>query len=328
MIGEPLHQEDTEYRKTGVVSLVGPANAGKSTLVNKLVGHKVSIVSPKVQTTRQRIMGIKTTEEAQIVYVDTPGFFSRKYRGEMSRFLKREAAGASEGVDVLMFVVDTKELLRGESKVKECISTLKGFATNSEDDIHTARLPEIWVLNKIDLIDLEALLPLILSIQEELTKEFNANYHPEFIPVSATNGSGVKDLESNILKLLPEGDLMFPADTVMDQTDEMFASELIREKAFMYLHQELPYGLGVLCRSWEDTETMITIHADIIVEKDSQKVIVLGAGGSMLQRIGTLARQELEKIYGQKVLLKLFVRVERNWTRTSQGLIKTGYQNS
>ncbi len=312
-------------RYTGIVSLIGPANAGKSTLVNKLVGHKVSIVSPKAQTTRQRILGIKTTEEAQVVYVDTPGFFSRKYRGEMSRFLKREASGACEGVDVLLFVVDVRTILNGEKVIEECINSLRGITS---DEKYQVRPPDVWVLNKIDIVEVSSLLPLIATLQKALCTSFGEEYTPEFIPVSAKNGNGIADLESGIIKKLSKGALMFPEDMVMDQTDEMFASELIREKAFLFLHQEIPYGLGVLCRRWEDSDSMITIHVDIIVEKDSQKAIVLGAGGSMLQKIGTQARKELERIYGQKVLLKLFVRVEQNWTRSTQGLIKTGYQLS
>jgi GTPase len=314
-----------DKRKSGVVSLIGPANSGKSTLVNRLVGHKVSIVSPKVQTTRQRIMGIKTTDASQVVYVDTPGFFSRKYRGEMSRFLKREASGASEGVDAVLFVVDVRVLSGGEKGISECVTILKNSIAGEQSNV---RLPEVWVLNKIDLVEVSVLLPLIASVSEALDAAFGAEYAPMFIPVSARNGSGVEELESEILKRLPEGPFMFPEDMVMEQSDEVFASELIREKAFLSLHQEIPYGLGVLCRSWEDSEKMITIHADIIVEKDSQKVIVLGTGGSMLEKIGTQARKELERLYGQKVLLKLFVRVERNWTRSPQGLIKTGYQLS
>jgi GTPase len=311
-----------ELRSVGIVSLIGAANAGKSTLVNALVGHKVTIVSPKEQTTRQRIMGIKTTEQSQVVYVDTPGFSSRKYRGEMSKFLKHEVMESTQGVDVVVYVIDTRLALKHESEIQDIVYSIKKmFGINPSIE----NLPALFVLNKIDLVERGKLLPLISIIKDMLTEKIDASYTPEFLPVSAKNGNGVKELETLIISKLSEGELLFPEDMVMNQSDENFAAELIREKAFMCLNQELPYGIGVLCRSWEDTPELLTIHADVIVEKDSHKGIVLGSGGSMIERIGTMARRDLERIYAQKVMLKLFVRVEQHWTRTSQGLLNTGY---
>jgi len=309
-------------RKVGIISIIGPANAGKSTLVNALVGKKVSIVSSKVQTTRQKVLGIKTDEASQLVFVDTPGFFSRKYRGEMSRFLKREITNGTEGVDAIIFVLDARLASSRDDEASRMISYLE-IPKDSNGGKNLA--PAIFVLNKLDLIEKDALLPLIAKLTLILKERFGDDYQPSFIPVSAIKGHGLDALHKELLRLVPTGPLLFPEETLTDQTDESFAAEVIREKAFMCLNQELPYGLSVLCRGWEEADKVDTVHADIIVEKDSHKGMVLGKGGQMLERIGTLARKDLEKMYGQKIMLKLFVKVERDWTKTTQGLTKAGY---
>lgn len=322
-----LNMELSE-KHVGMLTLLGPANAGKSSLLNKLVGHKVSIVSPKVQTTRRKVLGIKTTSEAQIVYVDTPGYFSRKYRGEMLSFLKKEMSEASIGVDLILNVLDVRECLKNKTYIRDSIINLKKLTDAASYEANQFTDKILWVLNKIDAIDTKLLLPLISSLSLEISDITGEPFKGEFYPVSAKNSSGLKELEKNIISRLPIGLQLFPADMVMDQSDEDFVSEIIREKAFMSLHQEIPYGLAVVCREMRDTNSFLEIFADIIVEKDSQKAIVLGAGGSMIQKIGTASRIELEKIYGVKVVLKLFVRVEENWTKSVSGLIKSGYGRS
>ena len=308
-------------RKTGFVSLIGPSNSGKSTLVNALVGKKISIVTPKEQTTRQRILGIKTDKESQIAYIDTPGFFGGNYRGEMSSYLQSETSEGAKGVDVVLYCIDSSEIVRGgESATKRVLLPLKekfSVKINSFDI-------DFIVLNKIDLVEKSALLPAIDQLDKELAI-IKENIKHIFLPVSARTGDGLSNLREEIISRLTPGPELFPEDMITEQTDEFFASEIIREKAFLCLKQELPYGIGVLVRSWEDNSKYCLIQGDLIVEKDSHKGIILGKGGSMIERIGTLARQELERLYGVKIVLKLFVRIEKDWTRSKGGLMKAGY---
>lgn len=308
--------------KVGVVSFIGLANAGKSTLVNALVGSKVSIVTNKAQTTRQRVLGIKTDEDSQLVFIDTPGFFTRTYRGEMAQFLKKEISEGVEGVDFLAVVIDAAAVINSPDKIMLLFSNLKNL--QALKGLTSEKTPDAIIVNKIDKIDKRKLLPLIKLLSEHVNSLYESK-EIEYIPISAKTKEGLPLLLEKIKSKCEPGYLMYPQDMVSVQSDEQFAAEIIREKAFIYLKQELPYGVAVVCRGWQSGANLETVYADIIVDKESHKSIVLGKGGKMLQDIGSQARRDLERIYGSKFLLKLFVRVEEGWTRTVNGLQKTGY---
>ena len=279
-----------EY-KSGFVAVVGRPNAGKSTLVNALVGEKVSIVTPAPQTTRNRILGIVNRPEAQVVLMDTPGIHKplSRLNERMMTFVRQ----ALEEREVALLIVDAAERFgKGD---EYALRLLKEYAPRT-----------ILALNKIDLIKKPLLLPLI----ERYSKlhEFE-----EIIPISARIGAGLEELMAAVIKLLPEGPRYFPPEIYTDQPERFLAGEIIREKVIRQTRQELPYVTAVLIEEFNEAETMTTIHATIIVEKDSQKPIIIGAGGARLKQIGTEARLELEKLFPPKVFLALYVKVEPHW---------------
>jgi GTP-binding protein Era len=277
--------------KSGFVAVVGRPNTGKSTLVNALVGEPVSIVTPVPQTTRNRILGIVTRPDAHIVLMDTPGIHKplSRLNQRMMTFVRQ----ALEERDLALLIVDASEKFgRGDEFTLEL---LKEYAPKA-----------ILALNKIDRIRKYQLLPMI----DRYSKLYSFE---EIIPISALQGSGLEELLKSMIKLLSEGPQYFPADTYTDQPMRFLASETIREKIIRHTKQEMPYVTAVLIDEFSETDTMTTIHATILVEKDSQKAIVIGAGGARLKEIGTEARLDLEKLFPPKVLLKLFVRVEPNW---------------
>ena len=279
-----------EY-KSGFVAVVGRPNAGKSTLVNALVGEKVSIVTPAPQTTRNRILGIVNRPEAQVVLMDTPGIHKplSRLNERMMTFVRQ----ALEEREVALLIVDAAERFgKGD---EYALRLLKEYAPRT-----------ILALNKIDLIKKPLLLPLI----ERYSKlhEFE-----EIIPISARIGAGLVELMAAVIKLLPEGPRYFPPEIYTDQPERFLAGEIIREKVIRQTRQEMPYVTAVLIEEFNEAETMTTIHATIIVEKDSQKPIIIGAGGARLKQIGTEARLELEKLFPPKVFLALYVKVEPHW---------------
>ena len=279
-----------EY-KSGFVAVVGRPNAGKSTLVNALVGEKVSIVTPAPQTTRNRILGIVNRPEAQVVLMDTPGIHKplSRLNERMMTFVRQ----ALEEREVALLIVDAAERFgKGD---EYALRLLKEYAPRT-----------ILALNKIDLIKKPLLLPLI----ERYSKlhEFE-----EIIPISARIGAGLEELMAAVIKLLPEGPRYFPPEIYTDQPERFLAGEIIREKVIRQTRQELPYVTAVRIEEFNEAETMTTIHATIIVEKDSQKPIIIGAGGARLKQIGTEARLELEKLFPPKVFLALYVKVEPHW---------------
>ena len=279
-----------EY-KSGFVAVVGRPNAGKSTLVNALVGEKVSIVTPAPQTTRNRILGIVNRPEAQVVLMDTPGIHKplSRLNERMMTFVRQ----ALEERDVALLIVDASEKFgKGD---EYALQLLKEYAPRT-----------ILALNKIDRIRKPLLLPLI----ERYSKlhEFE-----EIIPISALSGAGLEELMAAVIKLLPKGPRYFPPEIYTDQPERFLAGEIIREKVIRQTRQELPYVTAVLIEEFNEAETMTTIHATIIVEKDSQKPIIIGAGGARLKQIGTEARLELEKLFPPKVFLALYVKVEPHW---------------
>ena len=277
---------------SGFVSLIGLPNAGKSTLLNALVGQKVAIVADKPQTTRTSIQGVVTLPDAQIVFVDTPGI--HKADTPLNRLLMHTVRAALDQRDLLLFVADAT----------------RKFGEEDRRAIDLARKPGApiaLVLNKVDLLrDKRLLLPLIEQYKEAF--DFAA-----YVPVSAVRKIGLEDLQKIILKYLPVGPAYFPEDYVTDQPERFLAAELVREKVLLATRQEVPHSVAVTVDRWEETPQITRIYATIRVEREGQKAIVIGAGAAMLKHIGTLARQEMERIFGVKIFLDLHVRVQPGW---------------
>ncbi len=277
--------------KSGFVAVVGRPNAGKSTLTNALVGENVSIVTPAPQTTRNRILGVVNRAEAQVILIDTPGIHK-----PLSRFNERMMAfvrQALEERDLALLIVDAAEPFgKGD---QFAVELLKEYNP-----------PAILALNKIDVIRKNRLLPLI----DRYSKLYDFK---EVIPVSALRGEGLDELMEATINLLPEGPRYFPPDVYTDQPERFLAGEIIREKVIRHTRQEMPYATAVLMDEFEETETITRIHATIVVEKDSQKPIVIGAAGARIKQIGTEARLELERLFPPKVYLELIVKVEPQW---------------
>ena len=285
--------------KSGFVAVVGRPNAGKSTLINALVGAKVSIVSPVPQTTRNRILGIANRPNAQVVFMDTPGIHRplSRLNQQMMSFVRQ----ALQDRDLTVLIVDASQKFgKGD---QYALNLLKEYASRS-----------ILALNKIDTISKPRLLPLIDCYSKLHTFE-------EVFPISALRGDGLEDVLQAIVKLLPEGPAYFPPDTYTDQPERFLAGELIREQVIRHTRQELPYVSAVHVEEFKESETMTTIGATIVVEKESQRPIVLGAGGTMIKAIGTKARKELEKLFPPKVFLELFVKVQPHW-RDNPSLVR------
>jgi GTP-binding protein Era len=278
--------------RCGFVSVLGAPNAGKSTLVNRLVGAKVTIVSPKVQTTRMRVRGIAIKDQTQIIYTDTPGIFTPKRR--LDRAMVDAAWGGASDADVIVVLVDAK---RGVDRDVERI--IKGLEMHSN--------PTALVLNKVDGLKREVL----LTLSETLNSM--ARFDSTFM-ISALNGSGVGDLEKYFYGLMAAGPWLFPEDEITDLPQRLFAAEVTREKAYFVLHQELPYSLSVETESWEDFKNgSVRIEQNLTVARDSQKGIVLGKGGQMIKRIRADAQVELAEILGRHVHLFVRVRVREKW---------------
>jgi len=281
--------------KAGFVAIVGRPNAGKSTLVNTLVGRKVAIVSPRPQTTRNRIQGILNRDDAQIVLIDTPGI--HKPDSVLSRQMMDEAEHALDGIDVLSLIVDASaEFGAGDRFSIEWAGRFKG--------------PVFLLLNKVDAVSKPLLLPLI----DRYRKLFD---FAEIFPISARTGEGCLDLVKGWLARLPEAPPYFPADQFTDQPERFLAAELVREKAILATREEVPHAIAVLIDSFDETGDLIKIRATIYVERDGQKGILIGKGGEMIKKIGTLARKEIESILGARVFLELFVKVQPNWRQNA-----------
>jgi GTP-binding protein Era len=276
----------------GIVSVLGTPNAGKSTLVNRLVGAKVSIVSPKVQTTRIRVRGVALHENTQIVYVDTPGIFAPKRR--LDRAMVDAAWGGTADADAIVLLVDAKRGI--DANVRRIVEGL-----NKRESTVTL------VLNKVDTIRREEL----LSLSEELNAM--VTFERTFM-ISALNGSGVSDLEDALSARMPVGPWLFPEDEISDLPQRLLAAELTREKAYLYLHQELPYALSVGTESWEDFDNgSVRIEQAITVARESHKGIVVGKGGQMIRRIRAEAQEELAELIGRPVHLFVRVKVREKW---------------
>ena len=273
------------------IAVLGATNAGKSTLVNRLTGAKVSIVSPKAQTTRCRIRGIVVENNTQLVLVDTPGIFKAKRR--FDRAMVASALTESEEADLRMLVVDAKKGID-----KDTTNIIQLLQKNNKK--------AVLVLNKIDLVSKEALLPLIQRLNE-------SPVFTETFMVSAQTGEQTEELKKYLLSVAPEGAWLFPDDNLSDLPNRLFAAEITREKLFLYLQQELPYTLAVTTTKWEETKTGIRIEQTVFVERDGLKPMIIGKNGSMLKKIGESARRDLSRLLETNVHLFLTVRVKENW---------------
>ncbi|MFZ1313944.1 MAG: GTPase Era [Chitinophagaceae bacterium] len=287
--------------KSGFVNIFGRPNAGKSTLLNALMGEKLAIVSPKVQTTRHRIKGILTEKEYQIIFSDTPGIIEPRYKLHEKMMLAVKSA--LEDADLAMLMVDVKE------KWDEC------------DQIFSAlqlRVPAIVVINKIDLASEE-------KIKEAVDFFTEKAYCKKVITISALSGISRKKLINAILEFLPEGEPFYEGDDISDLTTRFFVSELIREKIYELAEDEIPYHTAVLVREYQEKTTLVKIVADIIVHRETQKAILIGDKGSMIKKIGTAARKDIEAFIQQKVFLELFVKVKPKWRENDLYLKEYGY---
>ena len=280
-------------KKTGMVSLIGKTNVGKSTLLNQLVEQKVSITSRKPQTTRQRLLGIKTEGSNQIIYVDTPGFHQGHKRA-LNKFMNKTALSSIEGVDLVLFVVDALNFSVTDEHLLSQVST-------KDNQV-------MLVINKIDKVaKKEKLIPFV----EEVTKLFPFS---EVIPISALKRKNIDILEKEITKRLPVGAHLYPEDQIADSSERFLTSEIIREKCISRVGDEIPYRLSVVIDSFKEEDKLITIDGTIYIEKSSQKGIVIGEQGKRLKAIGTAARKDLERMLGNKVMLRLWVKVKKDWT--------------
>jgi GTP-binding protein Era len=273
------------------VAIIGRPNAGKSTLLNRFVGQKVAIVTSKPQTTRNRIQGIVTKPEGQIVFIDTPGL--HEANSILNRQMMREVAAALEGIDVLLLMIDANRTLpHSDSLLLERAQRFGGKT--------------ILALNKIDRLPKPKLLPLIAAFAKAFP--FAA-----LVPISALKGEGCDDLLREILQNLPEGEPFFPEDQITDQPERFLASEIIREKAIDLTYHEVPHALAVVVDKFAEEPKILRIHATLYVERDSQKKILIGHKGEMLKKVGTQARKELETLLGTKIFLEMFVKVDPDW---------------
>lgn len=287
--------------KSGFVNIFGRPNAGKSTLLNALMGEKLAIVSPKVQTTRHRIKGILTEKDYQVIFSDTPGIIEPKYK--LHEKMMKAVKDALEDADLALLLVDVKE---NWVEVDAIFTALR------------LKVPALVAINKIDLASQEKI--------KEAVDFFSAkSYCKKVVTISATSGINKKKLLNTILAFLPEGEPFYDGDDISDLNTRFFASELIREKIYQLAQEEIPYHSAVLIREYEEKTTLVKIVADIIVHRETQKVILIGEKGSMIKKIGTAARKDIEDFIGQKVFLELFVKVKPKWRENDLQLKEYGY---
>lgn len=291
--------------KSGFVSIIGRPNVGKSTLLNNFLGMKLAIVSPRAQTTRNRIQGIYTTETEQIIFIDTPGI--HKPKNELGNVMNEFAFSALEGTDLILMLVDASSPIGdGDKYIIEQLSKVK--------------IPVILVLNKVDLVEDEVVLMNNLNSYKEAYKFAGG------ITLSATEGFNIDKLKDMIVDRLEVGPMYYPEDQVLDLPERFVVAEIIREKVLLKTKEEIPHSVAVTIESFKEKSKMIEINATIIVERPSQKMIIIGKGGNMIKSIGTDARRDIVKFLNQKVYLELFVKVETNWRNNKKYLKEFGYK--
>lgn len=292
--------------KSGYVAVVGRPNVGKSTLLNRIIGEKLSAISDKPQTTRNKIQMIYTDEKMQVIFLDTPGIQTPK--NKLGNYMLNVSESSLKESDLITYIVDTSEEIgRLDNYIIKTLKKLNG------------EVPIILLINKIDELEKEKLLPLI-SMYSEL------NLFKEIIPVSALKGDGINIYMDEVYELLEEGPMYFPDDMITDMPEKFIVSEIIREKALLNLEEEVPHGVAVSIDTFKEKDKLIEIDATIYVERDSHKGIIIGRNGSMLKKIGTSARLELEKFLGKRVVLNLWVKVEKNWREKDAKVKYFGYK--
>lgn len=290
--------------KSGFVAVIGKPNVGKSSLVNALVGHKVSITSPKSQTTRNRIFGIKNGKDYQIVFVDTPGV--QHTQTKLGKYMTKATDGASQDVDAIMIVLDSTKINQEDFGII--------------DKFKNSRCPVFVVVNKIELTTYEKLYPILAKLNEY-------QFIKKFITTSAIRKHNISELEKELVAILPDGDAYFPKDEYTDKSVRFMCAEIIREKSLLFLQQEIPHGIAVEIVIFDENKKTLKISANLITESDRHKQIIIGSGGFMLKKIGTAAREEIEKLIGGKVMLELFVKVKKDWKDDSSVLLDLGFSN-
>jgi len=297
---------DSEHTRCGYIAIVGRPNVGKSTLLNRLLGQKLSITSRKPQTTRHQLLGIKTTGSVQALYVDTPGIHQRERRA-INRYMNRSAKRVLQDVDVVVFVVDRLEWTKDD----EIVAGL----------LHDVATPLIVAVNKVDLVrDKRTLLPHLQRLQDRFPRA-------EIVPVSAETADNLDTLENLALERLPGGPFLFPVENVTDRSERFLVSELIREKMMRQLGDELPYALTIQVERFEDRGRTAHIDATAFVEREGQKAILIGKDGGKLKRIGADARRDIESLLGRKVMLTLWVKVKSGWSDDERALKSLGYDD-
>lgn len=290
--------------RSGFINIIGNPNVGKSTLMNNLVGEKLSIITSKAQTTRHRILGIVNGDNFQLIFSDTPGIIKPSYelQDSMMDFVK----SALEDADVLLYMVEI-----GEKSIKD---------SEVHDKIQSAKIPTIILLNKIDLSNQE-------DIENQIKVWSNQYPNTEIYPVSALNNFNTEKVINRIIELIPESPPYFPKDQLTDKPERFFVNEKLREKILLYYNKEIPYSVEVQTEEFKEEESIIRIRSLILVERESQKGIIIGHNGVALKKIGSKARIELEKFFGKKIFIELHVKVSKNWRSNSNQLRKFGYKN-
>jgi len=291
--------------KSGFVAIIGAPNVGKSTLLNRLIGQKIAITSKKPQTTRHRILGVVHLPGAQMIFLDTPGIHRAK--GPLNVRMVEVALKVLGDVDLIVFIIDAASADNASEEI--ILESLK-----------KRDLPVILAINKVDLVKKGKLLPLM--------EEWDAAYpFQTIVPISALNGTQIDELVKEMVALLPEGPKYYPEENITDMPERFIAAEMIREKVFRLTEQEIPYGVAVTVESFKERpgKNLVDIMATIHVERESQKPMIIGKGGKMLKRIGEQARIDIEQMVGRKVFLKLWVRVQKKWTRDAAAIRRFGY---
>lgn len=292
--------------KSGFVSIIGRPNVGKSTLLNQILGQKIAITANKPQTTRNRILGIHTTDAAQVLFLDTPGI--HKATGKLNKYMVDQALAACRGVDAVLFLVEATDRVGGGDDY------ILDLLAESE-------LPVLLVINKVDLVAKDRLLPLIQTYADRFPFK-------EILPISAFTGEGVERLASVVAQMLPEGPMYYPEDMITDQPERFIVAEMIREQILRRTHQEVPYGVAVQVETFEERpgKNLVAIQAVIHVGRDAHKRILVGKGGSMIRTLGKESRHEIERFLGTRVFLELFVKVKKNWMDSERMLREFGYE--
>lgn len=290
---------------SGFVTIVGRPNVGKSTLLNRILGEKITITSSKPQTTRNRIVGVHNFERGQVSFIDTPGI--HKAKGKLNRFMVEQALGACSDIDLVLFLVEAKDRLGpGDEFIL--------------DFLEKTKVPVFLVINKIDLVSPESLLGQIQQYSERFSFR-------EIVPISAQTGNGVERLLKAVENSMPEGPQYYPGDVLTDQPERFVVAELVREKIMRRTNEEIPYGVAVQVEQFteKNDKNLIVIQALIHVERDSHKRIIVGKGGRMIKTIGQEARKDIERLLGTRVFLELFVRVDKDWSQSERMLRELGY---